>query len=287
MVATAGRRVVVRDADGAERVCHVAGEPCVVGDRVRWAASGAADGRVVAVHPRESGTLRRSDRQGRHEVLATGLSGLFVVVAPLPPTWAGAIDRLLVAAVEADVDAVVVLNKTDLDVPVDLVDELAARRAVGVRTVNASARTGLGVDVLRAIAAESPGPWGLVGPSGAGKTSLIAALLPGRDVGAVGALSAYWGTGQHTTTGARRFDLPGGGALVDAPGIRSFQPPLRDEAALRAAFPGIRALDCRFRDCSHRHAEEGCVADSLPAVLLASYRRLLAELPDRPDWKTR
>jgi ribosome biogenesis GTPase len=272
---------VVRDGAGAERVCHLAGQACVVGDAVRWLDTGDGGGRVVAVTDRTVGTLVRRDRSGREEVLATGLAGLFVVVAPQPPTWSGAVDRFLVAAAAAGVEAVVVLNKVDLEVPPDLIEELEARVRVGVTLVRTSARRGDGVAELAERARASGGPWSLVGPSGAGKTSLVGALLPGVEVGGVAELSAYWGTGRHTTTGARRFDLPGGGSIVDAPGIRTFLPDLPDSAALRRGFPGVRDLTCRYRDCGHRPAEDGCAADALPASLLQSYRRMLSELDAR------
>ncbi len=276
VVAIAGRRVEVRAEDRSVRVCHLGGEPCAVGDRVHFLPMGELEGRVVAVLPRER-ALRRFDRRGREEILAAWLDGLFIIVASEPPLWVGTVDRFVVAARAEGLAVVVVLNKVDLTVPAELRAELDLRASVGVPWLAASARTRVGLEALAERVAASERPWAIVGPSGTGKTSLVAALLPGVDVGAVAELSPYWGTGQHTTTGARRFDLPSGGAIVDAPGIRSFQPAVSDIETLRNLFPGIDSVSCRYRDCLHRAGEDGCGADSLPAPLLESYRRMLEE----------
>lgn len=275
VVATAGRRVIVRDAAG-ERACFLSGQRVVVGDRVDWVEAKGEGGKVVAVEPRATALVRTDDR-GREQVLAANLAGLLVVTAPVdPPFRAGLVDRYLVAAAVGGLDAVVVLNKVDLGVPADVDLELALRAVVVLR---ASVRTGEGLDALRAAIAASDGPWALVGHSGVGKTSLAAALMPGVDVGAIGELSEYWGAGRHTTTGSRLFALPGGGEIVDSPGIRTFAPGQLAAEDVRGHFPGFRDVACRYRDCLHREGEEGCAAEAdVDPRVLASYRRLLAEI---------
>jgi ribosome biogenesis GTPase len=278
VVGTAGRRVVVRDADG-ERACFLSGQRAVVGDRVRWVDAHGEGGKLVGVDERDNALVRADDR-GREQVLAANLAGLLVVTCPTdPPFRAGLLDRYLVAAGVAGLDARVVLNKVDQGVPDDVEAALALRVAAGVEVLRTCALSGEGVDALASAIAATEAPWALVGHSGTGKTSLAAALLPGVDVGAIGHVSEYWGQGRHTTTGSRWFALPGGGGIVDSPGIRTFAPGGLGAEEVRDWFPGIGPLPCKYRDCLHREDEEGCVArERIPAPLLASYRRLLAEI---------
>jgi ribosome biogenesis GTPase / thiamine phosphate phosphatase len=278
VAATAGRRVVVRDEEG-ERVCFLSGQRAVVGDQVTWVEAQGEGGKLVTVEARGN-ALIRADERGREQVLAANLAGLMVVCSPAePPFRAGLLDRYLVAAGVGDLQVIVVLNKVDQGVPADVEAELALRIAVGVEVLRVSAATGEGLDDLRARIASRDAPWCLVGHSGTGKTSIAAALLPGVDVGEIGALSEYWGQGRHTTTGSRWFALPSGGGIVDSPGIRTFAPGQLGAEAVRSYFPGMEGVQCRFRDCLHREGEQGCVAEGrVPPALMTSYRRLLEEI---------
>lgn len=280
VVQTRGRRVLVRDVDGPdERVCFLAGHRAVVGDRVEWVEAKGEGGKLVGVGDRD-GVLVRTDATGREQVLAAHLDGLMVVAATRnPPFRVGLIDRYVVACSTAGLEPVVVLNKAEDGVPEGVLEELALR---GLDVLVVSAHTGLGLDGLRERL--SGGTWAMVGHSGVGKTSLVAALLPEQDVGPVGDLSDYWGTGQHTTTGSTVFQLPDGGEVVDSPGIRTFAPGHLEAGQVRMHFPGVGALGCRYRDCLHRPDEDGCVAEEeVHASLLASYRRLLTEVLVREE----
>lgn len=283
VVATAGRRVIVRDDDG-ERACFLAGQRAVVGDRVLFVDAPGEGGKIVSVEPRGA-ILARADAKGRDQILAANLQGIAIVTTPSdPPFRAGLVDRYLVAAGSGGLEAVVVLNKVDLGIPADVESELALRRAAGVPVIVVSARTPGGAAPLRDLLAAADGPFALVGHSGVGKTSLVAALLPGEDVGEIGHISAYWGRGRHTTSGSRLFAVPGGGQIVDSPGIRTFAPGRLTAAEVRTSFPGMEDLGCRFRDCLHRDGEQGCAAPTaVDPALLASYRRLLAEIQDIDD----
>jgi len=276
VVSTRGRRVLVRDDDG-ERVCFLAGHRAVIGDRVRWVEAPGAGGKLVGVDERE-GTLVRVDARGKEQVLAAHLTGIVVVVAARePPFRGGLVDRYVVGCSVGGLRPVVVVNKVDQGVPDEVARALALRERAGLEVLRCSAHTGHGLEAVRQRLAE--GTWGLVGHSGVGKTSLVAALLPDEDVGPIGDLSSYWGTGQHTTTGSRIFALPSGGEVVDAPGIRTFAPGHLEVAQVRLHFPGVGDLGCRYRDCLHRPGEDGCCAEDVcEAELLVSYRRLLDEV---------
>lgn len=276
VVATKGRRVVVADAEG-ERTCFLSGQRAVVGDRVRWVEARGEGGKLVSVDRRDT-ALVRADARGREQVLAANLTGIVVVTtAHQPPFRAGLVDRYLVAAAIGGLSTVIVLNKVDQGVPAEVDRALALRRDAGTPVIRTSVPLATGLGTL--AEALQDGTFALVGHSGVGKTSLAQALLPDVEVGAIGDLSEHWGTGQHTTTSSRVFALPGGGELVDSPGIRTFAPGRLTAEEVRGFFPMMAGLACRFRDCLHREGEQGCAApDEVDPELLASYRRLLDEI---------
>ncbi len=286
MVATKGRRVLVEASDGVVRDCHLAGHRAVIGDRVRVAPMGDDGGRLVEVADRAR-ALVRSDPKGRSQVIAAHLGGLVVVTACDQPAYRpGLVDRYEVAAWVAGVPMVLVVGKTDLGEPAEVTADLKERAERGLDILRIAARPGagepVGVERVRAFldAHAEEGPWALVGHSGVGKTSLVAALLPDEDVGPIGEISDYWEAGRHTTTGSRIFRLPGSRAeLADSPGIRTFLPDGLAPADVRDGFPGLGPLGCRYRDCLHRPGEDGCVAEAVvPAERLVRYRRLLQEV---------
>lgn len=278
---TVGRRVRVVAPDGEEIICRLKGMRAVVGDEVTWEAIRGSGGRLVDVLPRRT-ALARMDFQGREQVVAANLAGLLVVQSAQHPGFRPALlDRYRVVASHAGIGAVAVINKMDLGFPDEDAAALHLRVGTGLDVIQVSAHEGSGLDGLRAFVAENAdaGPWALVGGSGVGKTSIIAALLPDQDVGAVAEVSEYWDTGRHTTTTSRIFALPDGGEIVDSPGIRNFTPGGLEPETLRGHFPGMRALGCRYRDCLHREGEDGCVAEEAVAeAILDSYRTLLNEV---------
>jgi ribosome biogenesis GTPase / thiamine phosphate phosphatase len=280
VVETRGRRVMVEDG-AAREVCFLSGQRAVIGDRVRWVEAEGGGGKLVEVMPRTR-ALARVDRQGREQVLAANLGGLMVVAAcQQPPLRGGLLDRYAVAARVAGLEMAVAVSKIDLGIPPKAEQALALRRSAGIVWFGVSPLTGEGLDAIAEFLAEQDDPWALVGHSGVGKTSLVAALDPEADVGAIGALSEYWGRGQHTTSHSRIFRLPGGGEVIDSPGIRTFAPAGLEPETVTRHFPGFEELRCRYRDCRHREGEDGCEApEAIDPVLLKSYRRLLQELED-------
>jgi len=209
-------------------------------------------------------------------VLAANLDWLVVVLSlELPRFNPRVADRLLVLAEISNVPPLMVFNKSDRS---EEEDPTPLYRAIGYPVLRTSAWTGEGLDSLRDALTGKVSL--LAGPSGVGKSSLLNALRPGTER-AVSAVSKATGKGVHATTAAHWFSLPGGGGIIDSPGIRGIQPWGLTPRSLPGCFPEFRDLPaCQFRDCFHRE-EPGCQvraaveAGSIAFSRYESYRRLL------------
>ena len=275
-----GRRFEVRDEGGAVRLCQLRRRlgPIVVGDRVtvRPPRSRRRDhrsgerARVRARPARPAGTRR---------LIAANVDLILVVTALRPAASRRIVDRHLVGSEHLDISAALVLNKVDLrGVGLDGPD-LAPYRRVGYRVFETSALTGAGLEALDT--ALSGRVSALVGPSGAGKSSLVRGLVPGADL-AVGALSRRGEQGRHTTTVSTLHAMPGGGFVIDSPGMADFGEWTLPAERVADGFPEIRSYSgrCRFRDCLHLH-EPDCAVAAAPEIdseRLASYRRMVEDL---------
>lgn len=276
------------DGDMAGRLGYRArarAERPAVGD---WVAARMVEGEsralVQTLLPRKTCFSRDASwRKTQEQVIAANVDTVFVV---------GALDggralnvrrfeRYLVLASEAGVSAVIVLNKSDLCAA----PEEAAQRvraALGEYPVLvASALQNLGLDDLRAYVKEGD-TVAFVGSSGVGKSALVNALL-GSETQAVGAVRGDDRRGRHTTTRREILRMPGGGLIMDTPGMREVQLWV-DAESVDEAFEEIAALStaCRFRDCRHG-GEPGCavqqaLADgALSPGRVRSYLQLQAE----------
>ncbi len=237
--------------------------PPAVGDWV-MAAEAAGGGAVIhAVLPRRSRLARgEADRRRGDEaavteqVLAANLDWVLVVCGLDRDYNPRRIERYVTLAWSGGGQPVVVLNKADLRPDVDLVVAAVAALAPGAPVLAVSAWSGEGMEEVRRLLAPG-GTACLVGSSGAGKTTLLNRLLDG-EIQATAATSASTGKGRHTTTRRELFVLPGGGVVIDTPGLRAVGLDLA-EGGLDATFAEIAELaqGCRFRDCRHE-GEPGC-----------------------------
>jgi ribosome biogenesis GTPase len=287
-VADRGPRLLVRFAEGDRLVIvpgrlRAAGEVPVVGDFVLAPPSPpGGEPEVVRVLPRRS-SLRRgaAGRAAAEQVLAANVDVAVVVHGLDAGVAPRRLERTLAAVHPSGASPAVVLTKADLCPDPAALQEEAMAVAPGVPVLLASGRTGEGVEELRALLA--PGTTGvLLGPSGAGKSTLVNALL-GRGERAVGEVRESDRRGRHVTTGRELLPIPGGGLLIDGPGIRELK--LWDGEGLDAAFEDVAALaeGCRFRDC-HHEGEPGCAvaaaveAGALDPARLASLHKLAREV---------
>lgn len=251
--------------------------PCT-GD---WAALRLGPGpQLVVVLPRRSAIVRSSaSRRSDGQVLAANVDTVVVTVSLTAALDAGRVERLLALAWDSGARPVVALTKADLAADATVVHAEVQALAPGVDVVTVSAATGEGMDVLAALLT---GSTALLGPSGTGKSTLGNALVGG-DLLATGKVRAQDGKGRHTTVRRELVPIPGGGVLIDTPGLRGVG--LYDAAdGLEQVFAEIERLaqDCRFVDCGH-DSEPDCAiraaiqAGELTKRRLDNYRKLQRE----------
>ncbi|MGV9332476.1 ribosome small subunit-dependent GTPase A [Nocardia sp. NPDC003726] len=203
--------------------------------------------------PRRS-AITRSSASGRShgQVLAANVDTVLICTAADGDVDLGRIERMLALVWESNAQPIVLLTKADAAEDLPLAQVRAA--APGAAVLEVSASTGLGLDVLTALL---DGTVALLGPSGAGKSTLANALL-GAEVFATNAVRDTDKKGRHTTVHRELRPLPGGGTLIDTPGLRGVG--LWDAGeGIEKTFSDIETLaaQCRFGDCAH-HGEPGC-----------------------------
>ena len=300
VIKNTGSWVTVRLEDGTAVNCKMRGvlrlkgmrctNPVAVGDIVQVEDKGGDAPVVGAIEPRKNYIIRRASNLSKEfQIIAANLDQA-VLVATLtnPVTSTTFIDRFLATAEAYQVPAVLAFNKVDLldtDEWRQLLDGLKSLyESIGYPVITMSAATGEGADALRAQLA---GKMSLLsGNSGVGKSSIINLLVPEAHV-RVGDVSQTHHKGMHTTTFSELLDLPGGGAIIDTPGVKAFGTIDFERAEVAHYFPEIFRISdgCRFNNCTHTH-EPGCaVLDAVEQGAIAhsrfvSYLSILDEDPN-------
>lgn len=228
----------------------------VVGDKVIWRKGNAqlqgVSGVIEAIHPRKN-EITRPDYYDGLKVIAANIDRIIIVSAVVPELSLNIIDRYLVVCENANIPAVILLNKVDLlseEQRQQVETQLKIYQDIGYQTMMISAKTGKHMQDLTALL--SSGTSIFVGQSGVGKSSLINAILP--EVNAqVGEVSELSGLGKHTTTSSRLYHLPQGGDLIDSPGIREFGLWHLDAEQITKGYREFQYFlgTCKFRDCKH------------------------------------
>ncbi|MFT3905319.1 MAG: ribosome small subunit-dependent GTPase A [Steroidobacteraceae bacterium] len=279
IIAAHGRHFRIRLDDGSLHAARPARRDVqpVCGDRVRCELDQLhGEYRIVAIETRRT-RLARTDSRGASELLAANVTLMLTVAAPQPLADFFIIDRYLAGAACAGMRAAVVLNKQDLGISADTLDELAAYRRTGYTVLSCSSRDLASLQPLQDLLRDETAI--LVGQSGVGKSSLLKALIPGSDA-QVGALDRS-DEGRHTTVASRLYELAAHAALIDSPGVRDFAPAIADLEPSTLGFIDVAQLAprCRFPDCRHL-AEPDCAvrlaagSDTLSARRYESYRRM-------------
>lgn len=244
--------------------------PIAVGDTIIFEADdeNVRTGIISNIRPRENYIIRVSphNKNQKHIIAANLDMALVVATIASPRTSMGFIDRFLITAEAYHIPAVIVLNKIDVLTKDKHKDQLEEYTQI---------YTDAGYKVFHIVALQPETVQPLMdelrskttlfsGHSGVGKSTLINQLIP--DIGLrTQEVSDWSGKGQHTTTFAEMFDLPGGGRIIDTPGVKEFGLMNFEKEELAHYFPEMRKVmnDCKFNNCLHIN-EPGCaVKDAL------------------------
>lgn len=285
------RCLVEGDAVTAMRARELGRRAIVVGDHVRIVGdlSGGPDAlaRIVSVQERASELRRTADDVDPAERVVVANADQLVMVTAIadPPPRTGFIDRCLVAAFTAGLDPLLCLTKGDLGDATELLYtyDILSVPAIVVR------HDGPLDDLAERLRGRTSV---LIGHSGVGKSSLVNRLVPDADR-AIGVVSKI-GRGRHTSSSAVLLPLPGGGSVIDTPGIRSFGLAHVGPNDLLRAFADLSpgAEQCP-PGCAHLDPADGCSLDAWVAggraehVRLESYRRLAGARTADPEDLTR
>lgn len=242
----------------------------VVGDHV--VLEGATPSLVIGeVGDRRTTLGRRSPGENRPRVIAANVDQAVVVVAAVSPEPnLRLLDRLLVACHHAGIGPLICVNKVDQGTSA-IETWIGDYQDAGYPILLVSARTARGLGNLkRAVTGRTTL---FCGPSGVGKSALLNAIHPGYRL-REGSISEATGKGRHTTTTAELLPLPGGGFVVDTPGIKEFG--LWDLAPehLESCFPDLGGFagGCAFSSCQHRNEADCAVRTAVERGLLSSRR---------------
>lgn len=303
VIKNTGSWYTVKTVEGSVVECKIKGNfrlkgirstnPVAVGDHVEIELNSQNTAFITAIGDRKNYIIRKSQNLSKqsHIIAANVDQAFLVVTVERPQTSTTFIDRFLATAEAYSVPVVLVFNKTDL-----LDDSLMRYQrmmtdlyeTVGYKCVAVSAETGEGMDELMEMLRDRITL--LSGHSGVGKSTMINRLLPGVNLRTAEISDAH-NTGMHTTTFSEMLPLPGGGYIIDTPGIKGFGTFNMEPEELTSYFKEIFRFskDCRFSNCTHTH-EPGCAvlkAVEEHYIAASRYQSYLSMLEDKDENKYR
>ncbi|CAN5919939.1 ribosome small subunit-dependent GTPase A [soil metagenome] len=287
VVAGHGRHYIVETPEGERLTCHPRGKgrgksgDCVVGDRVRWQASGDA-GVIEHVEPRQNLLFRQDEWKTKS--FAANIDQLLVLVACEPVFSESQLARALIAAESAGIPSRIVLNKSDLPAMAVARERLEPYVAMGIDVIEVALKARPGEARAKLASLLEGKSTFVLGPSGTGKSTLINLLAPDAKA-QIGEISQALNSGRHTTTSTQWYwlDAERTTALIDSPGFQEFGLRQIDAQELPALMPDLREASrhCRFYNCTHLR-EPGCgVREALARGEISESRyRIYGEILD-------
>lgn len=267
--------------------------PVAVGDVVDIDVNNEGTAFITNIHDRRNYIIRKASNLSKqsHIIAANVDQAFLVVTVNYPRTLTTFIDRFLASAEAYRVPVILLFNKTDLLTPEDMEYQqmmINLYDTIGYQCIEVSAETGLGIEKVSAMLNDKVTLFS--GNSGVGKSSLINILIPGAEQ-RTSEISDAHNTGIHTTTYSEMLQVPGGGWVIDTPGIKGFGTFDIEPEEVCSYFKEIFQFskNCRFSNCTHTH-EPGCaVLEALENHYIAPSRYLsyLSMMEDKDENKYR
>ncbi len=266
--------------------------PVAVGDKVEIDVEDESikQGIIIKLYDRENYIIRKSINLSKQtQIIAANIDQAFLVVTfAKPRTSFGFIDRFLVTSEAYHIPTTLIFNKTDIYDEEDLIYVEEVKKmyeTIGYEVLLVSALKGSGIDELKQLCKDKTTLFS--GHSGVGKSTLVNNIIPGIRL-KTSAVSDASSKGVHTTTFAEMHLIPGGGFIIDSPGIRELGIVELQKKEISHYFPEMRALlmDCKFNNCSHTN-EPGCAIKAavdhnvISLIRYESYLSILANEDNR------
>ena len=303
VIKNTGSWYIVRTDDNRFFNCKIKGNfrlkdirttnPVVIGDKVEIEINAVDTAFIKTIMPRKNYMIRRSSNLSKQShILAANIDlALLVVTVNYPVTTTVFIDRFLATAEAYQIPAHIVFNKIDcldeesnnyLDALIHLYS------TIGYACSKICALMGEGVEELIKMLTNKITLFS--GHSGVGKSTLINRIVPGVNL-KTGVISEYHNKGMHTTTFSEMISIPGGGYIIDTPGIKGFGTIEMEGVEVSHYFPEIFRFSsgCKFHNCSHRHEPDCAVLKAIENGFVSEsrYKSYLNILEDKESGKYR
>ena len=303
VIKNTGSWYLVKTDDGSEVECKIKGNfrlkgirstnPVAVGDRVKIVRNQEGTAFITEIEDRKNYIIRRSSNLSKQShIIASNLDQcMLIVTVNYPETSTTFIDRFLASAEAYRIPVCLVFNKTDRyseDENRYLEGLINLYTTIGYQCYKVSALNNVGIDDIKNALSGKITLFS--GNSGVGKSTLINAILPGKNL-KTGDISNVHNKGMHTTTFSEMFPVDGGGYIIDTPGIKGFGTFDMEEEEVGHYFKEIFkfSANCKYGNCTHRH-EPGCaVREAVEKHYISEsrYTSYLSILNDKEDGKYR